>query len=94
MTDLKSWRVRYTPEPTWRGRSVGTHAGFLKAWTHAGFNDRVLARLRAVEREQPEGAPPLRIWVTGAAGGGLGWARAQLCHASTLLPAATDEGQA
>ena len=68
LTDLKSWRVRYTPEPAWHGRSVGTHAGFLKAWTHAGFNDRVLARLKAVEEAQPAGSPPLRIWVTGRLG--------------------------
>ncbi|KAL4452204.1 hypothetical protein ABPG75_007866 [Micractinium tetrahymenae] len=70
MTDLKSWRVRYTPEPAWKGRSVGTHAGFLKAWTHAGFNEKVLARLKAAEQGRPAGSPPLRIWVTGHSLGG------------------------
>ncbi|KAL4452197.1 hypothetical protein ABPG75_007859 [Micractinium tetrahymenae] len=59
MTDLKSWRVRYAPEPAWKGRSVGTHAGFLKAWTHAGFNKKVLARLKAAEQGRPAGSPPL-----------------------------------
>ena len=32
-TDLKSWRVAYSPEPRWSGRRISVHVGFLSgAW--------------------------------------------------------------
>eukprot|EP00887_Chlorella_sp_A99_P000326 scaffold13.g326.t1 len=69
MTDLKSWRVKYTLEPVWRGRKVGVHAGFLNAWLDGGFNNKVLDRLAAIDAARA-GQQPLRIWVTGHSLGG------------------------
>lgn len=38
------------------------HAGFLSAWLHHGFSEKVLARLRELD----SGQTPLRFWVCGA----------------------------
>lgn len=49
-----------------RGRaSVQAHAGFLGAWLHAGFNTKVLARLKELDERSPQ---PLRLWVAGEPG--------------------------
>ncbi|PSC72141.1 alpha beta-hydrolase [Micractinium conductrix] len=66
-TDLKSWRVAYSPEPRWSGRRISVHVGFLSAWLHDDFNDRVLAKVAELAARS---ATPLRIWVTGHSLGG------------------------
>ena len=64
------------------------HAGFLSAWLHHGFSEKVLARLRELD----SGAQPLRFWVCGAQAGCLCWMNirtprpcAQLCCLMLLL---------
>ena len=67
MTDLKAWRLAVPPKRKRRGRVVSAHAGFLTAWLHKGFNEKVLARVKEVA-QAAEGAAPTRFWVTGGWG--------------------------
>ena len=68
--------------------SPQVHAGFLHAWRHDGFRDKVLARLRELDM----GPHPLRFWVCGWApagrggrlGGWGGWGRLWHLVAITL----------
>lgn len=62
MTDLKAWRVAHLPKRYRRGRLVGVHAGFYKAWVHNDFNRKVLSKLDGISKAA---TAPLRVWVTG-----------------------------
>jgi hypothetical protein len=62
MTDLKAWRVAHQPKRYRRGRLVGVHAGFYKAWVHNDFNRKVLSKLDGISKAA---TAPLRVWVTG-----------------------------
>ncbi|KAL4457464.1 hypothetical protein ABPG75_012329 [Micractinium tetrahymenae] len=74
LTDIKAYAVCYPrgqlPPHRYHGRLVKAHAGFSTAWLHAGFHEKVLARLHALDSSRPEGSPPLRIWITGHSLGG------------------------
>ncbi|KAL4859424.1 L-2-hydroxyglutarate dehydrogenase [Chlorella vulgaris] len=67
MTDLKAWRVAHQPRRYRRGRLVGVHAGFYKAWVHNDFNRKVLSKLDGISKAA---TAPLRVWVTGHSLGG------------------------
>lgn len=62
ITDLQTWQVALPGHSRHRGgRPLRVHAGFLGAWLHNGFNQKVLTRLREID----SGPTPLRFWVTG-----------------------------
>ncbi|PRW55924.1 alpha beta-hydrolase [Chlorella sorokiniana] len=67
LTDLKAWMAPLQPEAHHNGTLCKVHAGFLSAWLHHGFSEKVLARLRELDSNKGQ---PLRFWVCGHSLGG------------------------